>query len=178
MKWGIFVYTTGQNSDRMRWINKTWGKDLNNLYENDYDWAFFVGDDVYVFINTLLDYIEPLDPIETEEVGGEIIRGTWSEDPDFSYLCGGGGILFSKYSLKKIVEVMKEPVSYQHYKYADVVIGLLMQKAQLKMVNLKVLIKGNPPEYYNIKKPEKYISFHFINSEKQFEELWSRDETN
>jgi hypothetical protein len=53
-----------------------------------------------------------------------------------------------------------------------------MQKAQLKMVNLKVLIKGNPPEYYNIKKPEKYISFHFINSEKQFEELWSRDETN
>ena len=148
---------------------------LKYAYENDFDWIFLVGDDVYIFINNLLAYIEPRDPNTSEGVCGEIIHGTWPVDRSLSYLCGGGGILFSKHSLKKFMGVMKDPASYRDYIYADVVIGLLMKEAQLKMVNLELLIKGNPPEYYNIKKPEQYISFHFIKTEKQFKELWSKD---
>jgi hypothetical protein len=213
MKWGIFVYTSGKTSKRMRCINKTWGKNLDNLYfftdtdvykdnvikctdddtydsnveknlcaikyaqENDFDWAFFVGDDVYVFVDNFMRYIETKNS-GVKSVYGEIIHGTWPKDRTLSYLCGGGGILFPKSSLNEIVNVMEEPESYRDFKYADVVIGLLMKKSGLNMVDVELLIKGNPPEYYNITKPERYIAFHFINTEEQFDMLWSRDEAN
>tara|TARA_R100000664_G_C2759868_1_gene150171 strand:- start:3810 stop:4490 length:681 start_codon:yes stop_codon:yes gene_type:complete len=222
MKWGIFCFTSGKTSDRVRCINKTWGKDLDNLYyftdvdvykdnvikctedntyesnveknlyamkyaqENNFDWSFFIGDDVYIYINNLLSYIESLDSKQIKSYG-EILRGTWPEDLELSYLCGGGGMLFPKVSLDKFVKYMEEPDSYRDYKYADVVIGLIMKEAGIGMVNastffaaglMRTIINGNTPDYYKITKPERYISFHFINTEELFDKLWSRDEAN
>jgi len=155
-------------------------KAIKYAYDENYDWAFFIGDDVYVFVDILLEYINKHIP-NSNDVYGEILHKTWPQDRTLSYLCGGGGILFSKSSMKKFLNKMEQqlnlkvPASYRSYKYADVVIGLIMKESEMKMVNASQLIKGNLPSYYGIKCPEQYISFHFVNTKKLFEDLWERD---
>lgn len=155
-------------------------KAIKYAYDENYDWSFFIGDDVYVFVDTLLRYINTRTP-NSNDVYGEILRKTWPKDRTLSYLCGGGGILFSKSSIEKFINQMEHQLnlddaeSYRSYKYADVVIGLIMKESGMKMVNVSQLIKGNSPSYYGIKHPEQYISFHFINTKEKFQNLWERD---
>jgi hypothetical protein len=136
---------------------------------NRFDWFFFIGDDVFVYVNNLDSIIETLNKYDNRIYGQ--VSNTWPNDRNLFYVLGGGGILFNKVSLKSLCAHNQYTIGeLNSLVYSDVAIGLIGRQAGIINENLPG-VYSQPPEFYGIQKPHEHISFHYIKTKDQFEYL-------
>lgn len=99
-------------------------------FYDDHDWFFMADDDTFVFIENMFRFIEEKDTKEPLTYGYNfkvILKN--------GYHSGGGGILFTKESLKRLHEkIINHQCDYTEG-YSDVAIGQCMENAQVLMGN-------------------------------------------
>ena len=97
-------------------------------HDFDFDWAFFIDDDVYVYPRLLKHILEPTDPKLT--VTGGFGCGKFP----LHGLCGGGGYAISQQVIRKLAnswfseeEFFKRYMTLcRHIEYCDIVTGVLL----------------------------------------------------
>jgi hypothetical protein len=141
-----------------------------NYHINKFDWFFFIGDDVFVYVNNLEKAIEKLNK-EDNKMYGEIAN-CWPNDRTLFYVLGGGGILFNKTSLSAFCKYNHFSITelLDRFIFSDVAIGIIGRDAKIQNENIAG-IYSQPPEFYNITNPNECISFHYIKTKEQFDYL-------
>jgi hypothetical protein len=138
-------------------------------HSDRFDWFFFIGDDVFVYVNNLDSIIEKLNK-EDNKIYGQV-SNTWPNDRSLFYVLGGGGILFNKVSLKSLCAYNKYTIGeLNSLIYSDVAIGVIGRQAGIINENLPG-VYSQTPEFYGINQPNEHISFHYIKTKDQFEYL-------
>ena len=142
---------------------------LNNHIDK-FDWFFFIGDDVFVYVDNLAYMIQKLNK-EDNKMYGEIAN-CWPNDRTLFYVLGGGGILFNKTSLSTFCKYNYFSINelLNKFLFSDVAIGIIGREAKITNENISG-IHSQPPEFYNITNPNKFISFHYIKTKEQFDYL-------
>ena len=139
---------------------------------SDIDWHLFIGDDNFIYNYNLESLISGLDKNQNAIFGEFLAPGVGR--PDLGYIGGGGGLLLNLTSLFTLVKNDNYTNEEKdNYGYADVIIGFLCKNNNISMIHHPGF-HTHPPEYYGIPNPEKHISFHYINQEKQFTNLYRR----
>jgi len=136
-------------------------------HKDKFDWFFFIGDDVFVYVDNLDQAIQKLDK-DDNKIYGEV-GNTWPNDRSLFYVLGGGGILFNKTSLLSLCTHNRFSIDelLNNFVYSDVAIGFIGREAGIKNEHIPG-IYSQPPTFYNITEPNKHISFHYIKTKEDF----------
>ena len=134
---------------------------------NYYDWFFFCDDDTFVNTKNLSEYVKTADK---NLVHGEVLRQTWPGDLTLTYCSGGAGYLIHS----SLIPLICDSISIRNTGYGDVSLGICLRDLGIKSFDYWGF-KSQPPPFFNIDMNEtnKYISFHYIKTLKNMEELYS-----
>jgi hypothetical protein len=139
-----------------------------------FKYYMFVDDDTFVNVDNLLNFLNS----QEIKTAGRILskttdsgNGIFRHFPSLEYYSGGAGFLFDRQILEKIFYSMSY---YQETPWGDVSLGLIMQKAGIKVEDYSNLFHSFSPKTLNHGKEKiiESITYHYVDPQ-TMEDLYS-----
>ena len=135
-------------------LPEKWFYFIKNYDLESFDWVFAVDDDLFCFPDRLENFIEEnnFSPDELIVIGN---RSCYFSEINDDILCGGGGILFSKLTIKEIKKFISESTEPTRYLCGDCNFFYWCKELNVKIINASV---------NGILDNEKFIHFYYKNN--------------
>jgi glycoprotein-N-acetylgalactosamine 3-beta-galactosyltransferase len=167
------------------------------IYNKNYYWFLLVDDDTYVFVDNANRFISKIDQYLPQTFGHNfkvIVKG--------GYQSGGGGVLFTPESMRRIVKSILENKCNDPVKMGDIATGICSERSNVSMgnsldesgrerfhpLNMKNIYQGpkdwlhtyssNNVKYGKECCSEQSITFHYTKPHEMIEYSKLKDESN
>lgn len=158
-------------------LPEKWFNFIKNYDFEKYDWVFVIDDDLFCFPDKLENYILENNLSKDEKiVSGN--RNCYFSDGNDYIICGGGGILVSRKTIKEIkkfINSSKEPIRYLcgdcnfHYWFTELNVEIINSSVPNTVTHGKFInsyYKDNPAILSDL---ENCITLHYCKNEDKYE---------